>query len=507
MQVTRLQILFNILCWVLITGGCAVAPQVLTQEEITTRVTQDLQNLTKNQEPIKGPIDIYEAIARALQYNLDTRVEVMKTMLAHQQLDVSHYNMLPRLVANAVYDGRDKFSGATSRSLLTGQTSLEPSTSSDLHVFTTDLTLSWDILDFGLSYVRAQQAADDVLMAEEVKRRVANRVIREVRTAYWRAVIAKRALPRLGYLGRWVSRALTASRKVLDRRLNSPLASLQYHRGLLATQHEIQKLYQKFATAHLDLAQLMNIVPGTPYELVTPKAKLSIPEFNIRMADLEKQALSNRPELRTIDYQKRINAKETKAAILEMLPNLNLKVGGNYNSNNFLFNTHWLSYGAQVSWNLLNVFRQSAQMKVIETQESLLKVQSLALTMAIMTQVHVTMAQVTFANSDVLNSKTYLETQKKIEGQVRHSWMATRSSEQTFIREKLNKVLAEIRYESAVTERESAYASLLATIGEDPLPTNFSGNTVAELANALRIRWDSATHTKKQEPREDHRES
>ncbi|MEC4673445.1 MAG: TolC family protein, partial [Nitrospirota bacterium] len=310
-----------------------MAPQVLTQEEITTRVTQDLQNLTTNQEPIKGPIDLYEAIARALQYNLDTRVEVMKTMLAHQQLDVSHYNMLPRLVANAVYDGRDKFSGATSRSLLTGQTSLEPSTSSDLHVFTTDLTLSWDILDFGLSYVRAQQAADDVLMAEEVKRRVANRVIREVRTAYWRAVIAKRALPRLGYLGRWVSRALTASRKVLDRRLNSPLASLQYQRELLATQHEIQKLYQKFATAHLDLARLMNIVPGTPYELVNPKAKLSIPEFNIHMAKLEKQALSNRPELRTIDYQKRINAKETKAAILEMLPNLNLKVGPNYSSN------------------------------------------------------------------------------------------------------------------------------------------------------------------------------
>ena len=177
--------------------GCSVTPQVLTEEEITMRVSQDLQNLTKDQDPIKGPIDLYEAMARALSYNLDTKVEVMKTLLAHQQLDVSHYNMLPRLVSNAVYDRRDNFSGARSRSLLTGQTSLEPSTSADLGVFTTDLTLSWDILDFGLSYVRAQQAADDVLIAEEVKRRVANRVIREVRSAYWRAVSAKRILPKL----------------------------------------------------------------------------------------------------------------------------------------------------------------------------------------------------------------------------------------------------------------------------------------------------------------------
>jgi len=472
-----------------------VTPQVLTEEEITTRVSQDLQNLTKDQDPIKGPIDLYEAMARALLFNLDTKVEVMKTMLAHQQLDVSHYNMLPRLVANAVYDRRDKFSGATSRSLLTGQQSLEPSTSSELGVFTADLTLSWDILDFGLSYVRAQQAADDVLIAEEVKRRVANRVIREVRSAYWRAVSAKRILPKLAFLGTWVDKALMASRKIQERHLDSPLASLQYRRELLVTQHEIQKLYQKLATAHLELAGLMNIEPGTPYELVTPETDLSIPEFNMQMADLEQQALSNRPELRTIDYQKRINAKETKAAILNMLPNLNLEIGPSYSSNSFLFNNHWLSYGAQVSWNLLNVFRQPAQMKVIEVQEHLLNVQSLALTMAIMTQVHVTMAQVTIANSDVLNSKTYLETQKQIETQVRYSWRATRISEQTFIREKLNNLLAEIRYEAAVAELSTAYASLLATVGEDPLPTNFTGNTVPELAHALRARWDALTQT------------
>ena len=127
----------------------------------------------------------------------------------------------------------------------------------------------------------------------------------------------------------------------------------------------------------------------------------------------------------------------------------------------------------------------------------------LALTMAIMTQVHVTMAQVTIANSDVQSSKAYFENQKQIELQVRHTWRATRISEQTFIREKLNIVLAEMRYETALADLETAYANLLGTIGEDPLPTNFTGNTVAELSNALRARWESLTQTTDQATEED----
>ena len=154
-----------------------------------------------------------------------------------------------------------------------------------------------------------------------------------------------------------------------------------------------------------------------------------------------------------------------------------------------------------------NVRHPIPQTKVIEVQEHLLNVQSLALTMAIMTQVHVTMAQVTIANSDVLNSKAYLETQKQIETQVRYAWRATRISEQTFIREKLNNLLAEIRYEAAVAELSTAYASLLATVGEDPLPTNFTGNTMPELAHALRVRWDALTQTKNRATRKNRSDS
>ena len=184
-------------------SSCAIKPISLTKDEVQSRVKEDRAVLTKDQEPISGPIDLYEAMARALKYNLDARVELMHKMLAQTQLDLAHYAMLPRLAANAGFDGRDNYSGGVGQSLVTGIPSLSPFTSSEKNVYSADLSLSWNVLDFGLSYIRAKQASDDVLIAEEERRRVANRVMQDVRSAYWRAVSAERILPSLKMLDEW----------------------------------------------------------------------------------------------------------------------------------------------------------------------------------------------------------------------------------------------------------------------------------------------------------------
>ena len=88
-------------------SSCAIKPIPLTTDEVQSRVKEDRAVLTKDQEPVSGPIDLYEAMARALKYNLDARVELMHKMLAQTQLDLSHYAMLPRLAANAGFDGRE----------------------------------------------------------------------------------------------------------------------------------------------------------------------------------------------------------------------------------------------------------------------------------------------------------------------------------------------------------------------------------------------------------------
>ena len=88
-------------------SSCAIKPIPLTTDEVRSRAQEDRAVLTKDQEPVSGPIDLYEAMARALKYNLDARVELMHKMLAQTQLKLSHYAMLPRLAANAGFDGRE----------------------------------------------------------------------------------------------------------------------------------------------------------------------------------------------------------------------------------------------------------------------------------------------------------------------------------------------------------------------------------------------------------------
>jgi len=473
-------------------SSCAIQPVPLTSDEVRGRVHEARAVLTKDQEPVAGPIDLYEAMARALKYNLDARVELMHKILAQTQLDLAHYAMLPRLAANAGFDGRDNYSGGSTRSLISGQQQLQPFTSSEKNVFSADLSLSWNVLDFGMSYIRAKQAADDVLIAEEERRRVANRVMQDVRAAYWRAVSAERILPSLKMLDEWVKTALEQAQAVQDEKLATPLMPLQYKLDLLNTQRYVQQLFRELSTAKLHLAALMNLPPGQEQALVlmVPERESGTLNLPPDMAVLEDRALEARPELRQIDYRRRINARETKAAILEMLPSLNLQAGGNYNSNSFLFNQNWAAYAARTSWNLLNIFRYPARAKTIEAQDKVLHTQNLALTMAIMSQVHVSVAQVAQAKKETSTAKLYHETQSQITEQTRLAWRTARLSEQAVLRERVNQVGAQLRYDAMESELQTAWASLLAAVGEDVLPNDLTQEqSVSNLALEIRTRW------------------
>jgi outer membrane protein TolC len=224
--------------------------------------------------------------------------------------------------------------------------------------------------------------------------------------------------------------------------------------------------------------------------LMVPEREAKTLNLPPDMTVLEDRALEARPELRMIDYRRRINARETKAAILEMLPSLNLQAGENYNSNNFLFNNHWGAYAARTSWNLLNIFRYPARAKTIEAQDKVLHTQNLALTMAIMSQVHVSVAQVAQAKKETLTARLYHDTQSQITEQTRLAWRAARLSEQTVLRERVNQVAAQLRYDAVEAELQTAWAWLLAAVGEDVLPNNLTQEqSVSDLALELRTRW------------------
>ncbi len=473
-------------------AGCTTVPKPLTPTELDTKAETNYAKVDADQEPVGAPIDLYEAMARGLKYNLDYKVEMMEESLKTRELNLSRYDMLPQLVASAGYAGRSNYSGASSLSLLTRRQSLEPSTSSEKNLYTADLTLSWDVLDFGLSYVRSQQRADEVLISQERRRKVANRIVEDIRTSYWRAVSAQRLLDKLLQLETSVSTTLNNSERLAERRLSAPLTALTYQRELIEIQAEIRRLQRELVVSKAQLAALMNLKPGIEFTLVLPDRNQALPAVQYTGEDMMMTALKNRAELREVSYRQRINAKELDAALLSALPSLRGVLGVNVDSNSFLYNNDWFSLGARASWNVLNLFRLPAQKKAVKAQDNLLQQRELALTMAVITQVHVARARYGHLNQELETASHQMRVQDKILYQIRSGYKAGAMSQQTLLREEMNTLVSEVKYDIAYAEAQNSYANLFASMGIDDFSPDVTGREdVTTLKTSLSTLWQN----------------
>jgi len=475
----------------ILLSGCAIIPKPITDNEFEAQARLDRERVTANQEPVTGPISQYEAIARTLKYNLDFHLELARKALASSELDVSRFEMLPQLVSSLSYSGRDNYSGAASQSLVTGVQSLIPSTSSDRDVRAANLSLTWNVLDFGISYFRAKQAADNVLVNEEGKRKVVNRMVQDTRAAYWRAVSNERLSNKMELFLKKVDQAITDSKRVEVEKLDRPLTALTYQRELISIKRELEELHRNLALSKIQLAALMNLPLGEPYTVEIPERSIDIKTIGLSPQLMEQLALENRPEIRELGYKQRINRQETKTAFLRLFPGLNLDFGKDYNSNSFLFNNDWLGYGARISWDLMNLLKLPSKNREIKAREKLLDAQRLTLSMAVMTQVYVSLAQYEFAKREYETARDYYNTQDKILEQVVSAVMTETTSQQSLIREEMNMLIAEVKFDIAYSELENSYAGIFAALGLDP----FSGDgfmlPLGTLAERLKEKFDS----------------
>jgi outer membrane protein TolC len=470
-------------------AACATRPQPLTNSEVTSFALDKLARVDLAQEPIRGPVSLHEAMARSLKYNLDTRIEMAQTALRIKELDLSEYKLLPNIVANSGYSGRDNNSSSNSRNLTTGTIGTSNTTSTERDLLSSDLTLSWNVLDFGLSYVRAQQLGDEALIAVEARRKIANRVIEDVRTAYWRAVTYQRLIQRLrGLEGRALT-ARAAARTLYNEGKTQPTLALSYERELVEVRREIQKVEGDLIVAKSQLAALMNLRPGINFTMVDSRSGASL--VMSKSADkLVQQALENRPEMHEIALRLRINQKEATAALLELLPGAQLYLGGNFDSNRFLLNNNWLAYGAKASWNLMKLVAYPAKKEVLNAQDNLLDQRALALTMAIMTQVHVSRARYVHAQRELHTTADYLNIQNDILAQVRAQAKTDKAGEQALIREEMNALLAEVRFDLAHAQMQNAFANVYTAMGLDPFDATINlGADVKTVSSGLLALW------------------
>ena len=400
--------LFAISLLSLAISGCAVTSQPIERTVSEARAKSDLQSMFADQEPLSGPLTLHEAMARAVKYNLEARLKVMEEALAQRQVDLATFDMLPRMAVSAGYAGRNNVSASSSQSLNTGTQSLEPSTSQDRDRGVADLTMVWNVLDFGVSYVSAKQQGDQRLIVQERRRKVVHTIIQDVRSAYWRALAAERLLTQIDQLMARVAEARANSQQLSEQRIGDPVQALSYQRALIEATRQLEEQRRALSLAKTELATLINLPLGTPLTLAAA-SDYPVPELNISWTQLEQEALTNRPELREQDYQARIRAAETRKAMLRLLPGLEFSAGGHYDSNTFLVNQSWADYGVKVTWNLFNVLSAPAAIDVAKAGEEVAQARRQAMSIAVLAQLHV-------ANANFREAQRQFQTSQQVAG-------------------------------------------------------------------------------------------
>jgi outer membrane protein TolC len=442
----------------------------MSSEQIHARATADLATLFKDQEPVEKPLTLYQAMARAIKYNLNYRLKIMEQALSNRQLDVLRYDLLPAVTASAGYRTRSNASGSTSQSLLTGRESLEPSTSEERDIRTAGITMTWNVLDFGVSYVRAKQQADQVMIAEEKRRKVIQNIIQDVNYAYWSAVSSERLIKDMTALMKDAQSALDRSRIIETQGLRPQGETLVFQREILENIRILWDLVQRLEQTKKELAALININPGLSFTLAEPDWQtLSVPVFNMPIDALERLAMETRPELREMDYTHRISVLEVRKAMLKMLPGIELNFGYHYNSNDFLFNNTWNAAGSLISWNILNIFSGPSSIRLAKTQGRVAQLQRQALSMAVLAQVHLALQRFGLAEKTYGVTRELDDVYGRIHEQTKAGVTAGGENELTLIRSATNAMVATIRSHQAYADLQNAMGRIYNSIGTDLL--------------------------------------
>ncbi len=457
-----------------LAAGCAsVQPVALTPQDMQAQQQKDTEAMRKDVEPIAGPLTMDEAMARALKYNLDRRSRMMEEALAMGQMDVSKFDMLPKIMAQAGYASRDRtrftFSSRYPNESPSSSNPADSSTTSERNRSTYDLGLTWSMLDVGLGYYGSKQQADRFLIAGEKRRKAMHLLMQDVRTAYWRAASAQLLKADVLRIIATAEEALVDSRKVATERVRNPLEPLRYQRQLLENLRLLENINQELSSAQVDLAALINAPLNQPIQIAAGDLKnIEDQVSKVPVERLEEVALQNNPDLREQHYNARIAQEETRRTLLRMFPNLSFNYGTKYDTDRYLLSNNWNEAGVQLSFNLMNLFTAPTQMKLAEAGVALADQRRVAAQAAVLTQVHLSRLQVINARSQFDRADAIYETDSQIAKVMRNRQMAAAQSKLDLVSTETASVLSLLRRYQALAQVQVAENRMLATLGLEP---------------------------------------
>ncbi|MGE0873403.1 MAG: TolC family protein [Burkholderiales bacterium] len=484
-------------------AGCAITPVPLEPHERELLAADSHAALFAGQEPLARPLTLEEATARAIKYQADYRQRQMEQAAAEAQIDVARFDLLPRLTMSAGYTTRDNeaFGFGFSPS---GQIAANPSASTERTRDTMSLGLAWNLLDFGVSYFRARQTANQTLIAAERRRKAIQTLMHDVRVAWWRAEAAQRLLPYADDLLAEIDRAIEKTRAIEIRKLLPPLQTATLRRALLDLSQQIAFRRQELAQSKVELAALVNLPPGSDVQVASPPGDArEAPDLVADVDRLEALALRTRPEIPEEGYRARISEDEARKAIVSLIPGLSLDFAGNSDSNRFLVNNTWTSAGINVIFNLVKVFSVPALNRSEEAQKKVDEARRLAMAMAIVAQTRVAAVRYRLVADEFAIWDEASRDDDLIVKYLASSSQAGVDSELELIRAKARAGASRMNRDLAYAGVQASMARLFHSVGYDAVPRDAEAGNVADLARLMRARFselESASFVPRAEP-------
>lgn len=479
--------LCTILLPTLLLVGCAVKMNPLTDLELDNSAEEDHIRMFSEGERLTGDLSLEEAIARALKFNLDKRTKILEHVLALNQTKLDEYSLLPSLVAKGGYSDRSEFSASNSKDRGDGPPpSSGYSYSSDRTIFKGDLTLSWSVLDFGVSYYNARQNADRALIITERRRKVVHNLVREVQFAYWRMVAAQKLSDRVGIAIKRGELALIDSETVEKEKLKKPSQMLRYQKRLLQNIRKLETVNQQLSSAQIELAALINIPPGTYFRVRVPDTdKLSIPKWKIPLDKMEMLAFHKNPDIREKLYQGRISLDDAKKSLLSLLPGIDLTGGRHSDSNSFQDVNRWFAWSNTLSLNVLKTLSIPDQVKYNEAKETLINAQRLSLRMALLAQVHIANKQYINSVSQYKRAHKMYMIDKRLSNQITKRQESDLQSMLDRISQETAAIDSELRRYETYSNVISAIAQIHSTLGIKIVGVTHANTNAKVLAQSI----------------------
>jgi outer membrane protein, multidrug efflux system len=469
----------------LASGGCTLVPHPLSDADRLAEADRDRAEMFGNEEPLRHPLTLHEAFARALKYNLDGRVKLIEEALSQDDLDLSRYDLLPKAYLNAAATSRNNVNASSSEAIATGEQSLVPSTSTDNNDRAADLLVSWNILDFGVSYFAARQQSDRVLIGYEERRKVIQTLLQDVRRAFWRAASAQRLNRQISDSIRAAEAALPDARKVETEGLRSPVDSLRYQKALLDLIRQLEGAQSLLAVSKTELAQLINLPPDQPYSLAVPH-DLRIDSVHVPIGQMEETALLLNPEIRELSYQKRISVDETHKALLKLLPGITFSYDPSYDSNSFLVNHYWATSAVRLGGYLSNLLTFPVTYRRAENAEHLADLKREAVSMAVLAKLHIAYQQYLDASRAFRRAQEVSDVDQRLYEQIRNRNATDVGGDLERISAQVSAEISQLQRYQSYAETQSALGRLYSALGIDPLPEDVDTLNFEGLNRALR---------------------